>query len=80
MNFTSTATSTEPTTTAPSSAFTDFVLKRLRVARIRAMLVVHDIEEIGIALKSGAISPEIALLDLDQCGAMGLFPSSSEAA
>jgi hypothetical protein len=69
----------EPTA-APSSGFADFVLCRIRVAHARARLIVNDIEAIGVALKGGVISPEVALLSLDQAGALALFPSSSEAA
>jgi hypothetical protein len=73
--------STAKSTTAPSSGFTDFVLKQLRCVGLRTMLIGDQIDALGVALRGGIISQEMALLGLHECGAMGLImPSSAEAA
>lgn len=63
--------------TAGSTTFDAFVLRRLRVAAARSRIITAEIIEIGVALSQGAITPEIALLEIDQIGAMGLLPTSS---
>ena len=57
----------EPTT-APSTAFNDFLLRQLRCAKLRAQITVNQIEMTATALSAGMISPEIAILILAECG------------
>ena len=61
----------------PSTGFAAYVLRRVHVAHLRAQIFTNEIGEIEAALKGGLITPECALLSLDQCGAMGLIPTSS---
>ena len=58
---------TEPIT-EPSSGFVDFILRRLRVAELRAKAIVNEIEATTVALSGGLISPEMAILILAECG------------
>jgi hypothetical protein len=67
-------------TTSPSSAFADFVTRRLRYARIQTRLVVNHIDAVGVALRSGLIDGEGALAMLGEAGLLPLIEPSSEAA
>ena len=55
------------TTEAPSSqaesglTFQDYLLAEMRCASLRARILQHEIDAIGIALKGGAISADQAL-------------------
>jgi hypothetical protein len=56
------------TTTAPSTAFTAFVLGQIRVAKLRAELAANQADMAITALSGGVISPEQAILILAECG------------
>jgi hypothetical protein len=56
------------TATPPSSGFTDFVIRRLRYARIQAQLVINHIDSVGVALKTGWLDGEDALACLEESG------------
>jgi hypothetical protein len=58
----------EPPTVAPSSAFTDFVLKQISCAKLHAELTVNQCDMAITALSGGLIPPEVALLVLAECG------------
>jgi hypothetical protein len=58
---------TEPIT-EPSSAFADFVMRRLRYARIQARIALNQIDAVGVALRAGWIGGEDALACLDESG------------
>ena len=58
----------EPTVIEPSSGFADFVLGRLRVARIRTHIVLNHINAVGVALKGGLIDGEDAIAMLGEAG------------
>jgi hypothetical protein len=70
---TPTTTTTNPiySGTEPSSAFADFITRRLRVAGLRAKLALNELSAVGVALKSGltdgetemALLQEYSLLD-----------------
>jgi hypothetical protein len=68
---------TEPTT-APSTAFADFILAQIRCAALRSKITCNQLEAAATALSAGMISPEMALLILHETGAAGLIPTSSE--
>lgn len=72
---TSNSSTVEPTT-APSTAFTDFVLRQLRCAKLRGQITVNQIEMAATVLSAGMISAEAALLILAETGAAGLIPAS----
>ena len=55
-------------TTETSSAFTQFVLRQIECAKLRAELVVNQADMAIIALSGGLISPEMAILILAECG------------
>jgi hypothetical protein len=63
--------------TASSSDFTQFVLHRIRVARIRARMVSNAIEATTIALAGGLIDGVGALAMLDEAGLLALIEASS---
>ena len=48
----------------------DFLIVALRCARLRAMLLGHEMDEVGIALKFNIVSPETAVGWLDEIGAL----------
>jgi hypothetical protein len=50
--------------------FRDYVLAELRCARMRAQLLVKEIEVIGIALRGGVIHPEMAVEMLAEANAL----------
>jgi len=56
------------TATAPSTAFTDFILRQLRCAALRSKIVTNQLEAAATALSAGMISPEMAILVLAECG------------
>jgi hypothetical protein len=58
----------EPTTAAPSSSFTNFILQRLRVAALRAKVFANEVEATETALSAGLITPETAILILAETG------------
>jgi hypothetical protein len=75
-------TTTSPTSDAQpiaeaSSAFSAFVLGRLRCAHIRMRLALNAIDVAGIALKSGLIDGETALAMLGEAGLLPLIEASS---
>lgn len=51
----------------------EFMLAALRTARKRAELMISDIDEIGLSLKFGMISPEGAVTWADQVGALAMI-------
>jgi hypothetical protein len=53
MTFTNSNSSTEPTT-APSTAFTDFILRQLRCAKLRA-----ELAALRARYNSGAVAPGV---------------------
>jgi hypothetical protein len=55
------------------AAYQGFILAKLRVARARIKLLINEIDTIGIALKSGAITPDEALVALYQAGSMNFL-------
>ena len=55
------------------AAYQRFILAKLRVARARIKLLINEIDIIGIALKSGAIMPDEALVALYQAGSMSFL-------
>ena len=57
-----------PTATEPSSGFTDFVLRRLHVARLQARIALNHLNAVGVALNAGWISGDDALAMLDEAG------------
>jgi hypothetical protein len=68
--------SAEPITTT-SSAFANFVLKSTRVAKLRAQLIGNEIAAAGVALESGMIDAEMALVMLGEAGLLPLVEASS---
>ena len=58
----------EPAATEPSSGFTDFIKRRLHVARIQAELALNQITSVGVALNAGWIGAEDALAMLGEAG------------
>jgi hypothetical protein len=64
--------------------YVDYLLQELRCAALRARIVAHDIDAIGLALKGGLITPDQAVNLLDDCDAIRLVmpgpPNSAEAA
>jgi hypothetical protein len=74
----STTNTIEPTSSIEaSSGFTDFVLRQLNVARLRALLAVNEIATTATALSGGLITAETAIIHLH---ALGLLETSSGAA
>jgi hypothetical protein len=58
----------KPAATESSSGFSDFVLRRLHVARIQAELALNQITSVGVALNAGWIGAEDALAMLSEAG------------
>jgi hypothetical protein len=54
------------------------ILAALRVARARAKLVVHTIDEIGFDLKQGYLTPLEAMRECINARIDGLFPRESD--
>ncbi len=52
----------------PTEAKTEFMLAALRCARMRVLLIGLELDEIGVSLKHGMISPEFAVSWLDHAG------------
>jgi hypothetical protein len=50
-----------------------YVLGNLRLARVRARMLVAAIDNIGVALKSGAIDVDEAVADLHNAGGMRML-------
>ncbi len=65
-----------PFAASPSSAFTGFVLGRIRCADIRARILANEVTAMGVALKAGLIDPENAIAHLVEIGAGVLLESS----
>ena len=63
--------------TAPSSGFTDFVIRRLRYARIQTRLALNQIDTVGVALKAGLLDGEDALAMLSEARLLHLIEASS---
>lgn len=59
---------TSTITTEPSSAFADFVIRRLRYARIQARIVINQIDTVGVALAAGWLDGEKACACLEESG------------
>jgi hypothetical protein len=57
---------------APSTSFQDYLLAQMRCATLRARIMQADLDAIGIALKGGLITPDQAILLLDDCDALRL--------
>ena len=55
-------------TTEPTSGFSDFVLRRLRYARIQTLIALNHINAVGVALKGGMIDGEDAIAMLGEAG------------
>jgi hypothetical protein len=60
-----------------SSGFTDYLMRELRCASLRARLMVNEIQFAGTALKAGLIAPEVVLEHLRDLGVLGLVEASS---
>ena len=56
------------TVESSSSGFVGFILRRLRVAELRAKVIANEIEATATALSAGFISPEAAILMLAETG------------
>ena len=63
--------------TTPSSGFADFVLGRLRCARVRAQIALNQINAAGAAVRGGLIDGETALAILSEAGLLHLIEASS---
>jgi hypothetical protein len=65
--------------TNTSSGFADYLVRELRVASLKARLVVNELQFAGIALKAGLIDPDSVLEHLADVGVLGfvITPSSS---
>jgi hypothetical protein len=48
----------------------DFLLAALRCGRLRIKLLLNEMDQVGLALKSNLIDHESAVLWLDECGLM----------
>jgi hypothetical protein len=59
--------------------YTDYILAELRYAEIRARLIASDLEAIGLALKTGLITPDQAIGHLCECDAVRLVGTPPEA-
>ena len=60
-------------TAAPSPLdFTGYLLAEFRCASLRARVLQADIDAVGLALKGGLISPDQALMLLDNCDVLRL--------
>jgi hypothetical protein len=57
--------------------FRDYLIAELRCAALRARLIQSDIEAVGIALKGGLISPELATSMLHDCDVLRLVAPES---
>jgi hypothetical protein len=68
MNSPETITEATTATTAPNTAFTDFILGQLRCAALRSKIVTNQIEAAATALSVGMITPEAAILILAETG------------
>jgi len=55
-------------TTERSSAFADFVLRRLRLARIQGRIALNHINTVGVALSGGLIDAPAGLAMLGEAG------------
>ena len=55
------------------AAYQRFILAKLRIARVRIKLLINEIDVIGIALKSGAIMPDEAVVALYQAESMSFL-------
>jgi hypothetical protein len=60
-----------------SSGFADCLVRELRVASLRAKLMVNEIAAMGVALRGGLIDPTAALEHLAEVGALHLIDASS---
>ena len=78
MDFPDINTTSAEATTAPSTAFVDFLLQQFRCAALRSKIVTNQIEAATVALSAGMISAEAALLILHETGAAELIPTSSD--
>jgi hypothetical protein len=65
---------------APHNTRIAYLLAELRCAAIRARLQQHDIEAVGLALKSGLIDPEQPLGLLADCDCLCLVGVREELA
>jgi hypothetical protein len=46
----------------------EYLLSEIRLARAHASLWVNTLDTLGVALKAGLISPEMAVAELRECG------------
>jgi len=67
----------EPTVIEPSSSFTDFVMRRLHLARLQTRLALNQMDTVDVALNAGWISDEDALAMLSEAGLLPLVKASS---
>jgi hypothetical protein len=70
-----------PATTTVPTDFINYLLAEMRCASLRTRLMQADIDAVGLALKGGLISPDQALLLLDDFHALRLLgnpPASAE--
>jgi hypothetical protein len=54
----------------------EYLLAELRCARLRAQLIVADIDAIGLALKAGMVTPEQALAHMNDTGLLRYLGST----
>ena len=61
--------------------YTEYLLAEMRCAALRARIVAHDIDAIGVALKGGLVTADQAVDLLTECDAIRLVmptPPSAE--
>ena len=62
--------------------YTEYLIAELRCAALRARIVAHAIDAIGLALKGGLVTPDQAVDLLNECDAIRLVmptpPQSAE--
>jgi hypothetical protein len=63
--------------TGASSTFTDYLVRELRVAGLKARIALNEIQFVGVALKGGLIDPNAALEHLAEVGALHLVEAST---
>jgi hypothetical protein len=59
-------------------SYRKYVLAELRAARTRALLVVNEIETIGVALRGGIVDADLAVEWLRDAGAMGYLMANTD--
>jgi hypothetical protein len=66
-----TSTTPGPTAIEPSSAFTSFVLRQLRISELQARIAANEFRTAALALNTGLIDPDGALAMLAEAGLVG---------